>query len=99
MMEDFKKDIKNSLREMRESTSKQVEALREETQKSLKELQENTTKEVNELITRNRNNKESTKGDKYSCFLLLRFLHLPLAIGLSLVFACLAVSGNDLTLL
>jgi len=44
MMEDFKKDIKNSLREMQECTSKQVEALREETQKSLKELQENTMK-------------------------------------------------------
>jgi len=49
MMEDFKKDIKNSLREMQESTSKQVEALREETQKSLKELQEETTKQVREL--------------------------------------------------
>jgi len=36
MMEDFKKDIKNSIREMQENTSKQVEALREETQKSMK---------------------------------------------------------------
>jgi len=44
MMEDFKKDIKNSLREIQESTSKQIE-----TQKLLKELQENTTKQVKEL--------------------------------------------------
>ena len=37
MMEDFKKDIKNCLREMQENTNKQVEALREEKQKSMKE--------------------------------------------------------------
>jgi len=49
MIEDFKKDIKNSLREMQENTSKQVEALREETQKSLKELQQNTIKQVKKL--------------------------------------------------
>jgi len=36
---------------------------------------------------------------KQSWFPLLRFLRLPLAIGLSLVFTCLAVSGSDLTLL
>jgi len=41
MMEDLKKDIKNALREMQESTSKQVEAL-----KSLKELQKNKIKQV-----------------------------------------------------
>jgi len=44
MIEDFKKDKNNSLKEMEENTGKQVEALKEETQKSLKELQENTTK-------------------------------------------------------
>jgi hypothetical protein len=49
MMEDFKKDINNSLKEIQENTGKQVEALKEETQKSLKELQENKTKEVKEL--------------------------------------------------
>jgi len=50
MMEDFKKDIKNSLREMQENKNKQVEALREKKhKKSLKELQENTTKLVKEL--------------------------------------------------
>jgi len=49
MMEDFKKDKKNSLKEMLEYTSKQIEALREKTQKCLKELQENTTKQLNEL--------------------------------------------------
>jgi hypothetical protein len=42
MMEDFKKDIDNSLKEIQKSTGKQVEALKEETQKFLKELQENT---------------------------------------------------------
>ena len=49
MMEDFKKDINNSLKEIQENTGKQLEALKEETQKSLKELQENTTKQVMEL--------------------------------------------------
>ena len=44
MIEDFKKDINNSLKEIQENTGKQVEALKEETQKSLKELQENTNK-------------------------------------------------------
>ena len=39
MMEDFKKDINNSLQEIQENTGKQLEALKEETQKSLKELQ------------------------------------------------------------
>ena len=49
MIENFKKDINNSLKEIQESTGKQLEALKEETQKSLKELQENTTKQVMEL--------------------------------------------------
>ena len=35
MMEDFKKDIKKSLKEI-QNTGKQVEALKEETQQSLK---------------------------------------------------------------
>ena len=43
MIEDFKKDIYNSLKEIQENTGKQVEDLKEETQKSLKELQENIT--------------------------------------------------------
>jgi hypothetical protein len=46
MIENFKKDINNSFKEMQENTGKQVEALKEETQKPLKELQENTTKQV-----------------------------------------------------
>jgi uncharacterized protein YlxW (UPF0749 family) len=41
MIEDFKKDIKN--------TGKQVEAIKEEKQKCLKELQEKTTKQMKEL--------------------------------------------------
>ena len=42
LVEDFKKGINNSLKEIQENTAKQVE----ETEKSLKELQENTTKQV-----------------------------------------------------
>jgi hypothetical protein len=38
LVEDFKKDINNTLKEIQESTTKQVELLKEETQKSLKEL-------------------------------------------------------------
>jgi chromosome segregation ATPase len=46
MIEDFKKDINNSRKEIQENTGKQLEALKEETQKSLKELQEYTIKQV-----------------------------------------------------
>jgi chromosome segregation ATPase len=49
MIEDFKKDINNSLKDIQENTGKQLEALKEETQKSLKELQENTVKQVKEM--------------------------------------------------
>jgi hypothetical protein len=49
MIEDFKKDINNSLKEIEENTGKQIEDLKEETQNSLKELQKNTTKQVKEL--------------------------------------------------
>jgi F0F1-type ATP synthase membrane subunit b/b' len=49
MIEDFKKDINNTLKETQENTDKQLEALKEDTQTSLKELQENTTKQVKEL--------------------------------------------------
>ena len=48
MIEIFKKEMNNSLKEIQENTGKQVEDLKEETQKSL-ELQENTTKLVKEL--------------------------------------------------
>jgi hypothetical protein len=48
MIEDIKKGIHNSLKEIQENTGKQVEALKEETQKSLKELQENTIKQAKE---------------------------------------------------
>jgi hypothetical protein len=50
MIEDFKKDMNNTLKEIQENTGKQLEALKEETQKSLKELQENTIKQVKEMI-------------------------------------------------
>jgi gas vesicle protein len=49
MIEDFKKDINTSLKEIQENSGKQIENLKEETQKFLKELQENTTKQVKEL--------------------------------------------------
>ena len=49
MIEDFEKNINNSLKEIRENTSKQVDALKKETQKSLNKLQENTNKQVKEL--------------------------------------------------
>ena len=49
MIEDFKKNINSSFKEIWENTCKQVEDLKEERQKSHKELQENTTKEVTEL--------------------------------------------------
>jgi hypothetical protein len=38
LVEDFKKGINNSLKEIQENTAKQIEALKEETKKSLKEL-------------------------------------------------------------
>jgi hypothetical protein len=38
MMEDVKKYMNNSLKEIQENTGKQVEDLKDETQKSLKEL-------------------------------------------------------------
>ena len=49
IIEDIKKDINNSLKEIQENTAKQVGDLKEETQKFLKELQENMTKPVMEL--------------------------------------------------
>jgi hypothetical protein len=55
LVEDFKKDINNSLKEIQEYTFKQVEVLKEEAQISLKELQENTAKQVEIL-------KEETKN-------------------------------------
>jgi hypothetical protein len=49
MIEDFKKDINNSLKEIQENTGKQVEALNDKTQISLKELQENIIKQTKEM--------------------------------------------------
>jgi hypothetical protein len=49
LIENFKTDINNSLKEIQENTGKHVEALKEETQKSLKELQENTIKQMKKL--------------------------------------------------
>jgi hypothetical protein len=44
VVEDLKKGINNSLKEIQENSVKEVEALKEEAQKSLKELQKNTAK-------------------------------------------------------
>ena len=44
MVEDIKKDINNSLKEIQENMAKQAEGLKVEVQKFLKELQENTAK-------------------------------------------------------
>jgi F0F1-type ATP synthase membrane subunit b/b' len=49
LLEDFKKGINNSLKEIQENIAKQVEVLQEKAQKSLKELQENTDKQVEDL--------------------------------------------------
>ena len=54
IIEDFKKDINNSLKETHENTGKQVETLKEKknknkNKKSLKELPKNTNKQVKEL--------------------------------------------------
>ena len=43
------KDINNSLKELQESTGKQLKVLKKETQKSLKALQENTIKQAKEM--------------------------------------------------
>jgi hypothetical protein len=68
MIEDIKKDINNSLKEIQKNTGRQVEAIKGETQNSVKELQENRTKHVKELnqpVSKNgnRNNKEITNRD------------------------------------
>jgi len=49
MIEDFKKDRNNSLKEIQDNTNKKIEVLKRKTQKSHKELQENTTKQMKEL--------------------------------------------------
>jgi hypothetical protein len=46
LVEDFKKEINNSLKQIQENTAKQVEGLKEEAPKSLKGLQENTAKQA-----------------------------------------------------
>ena len=64
MIEAFKKDTNNSLKEIQENTGKQVEALKEETHESLFKIQENTNKQVKELNKTAQDLKvEHTKGD------------------------------------
>jgi hypothetical protein len=44
LVQDFKKYINSSLKEIQENMAKQVEGLKEEAQNSIKEFQENITK-------------------------------------------------------
>ena len=46
MIEDIKKNIHNSLKEIQKNTSKQVEALKGERHKSLKEIPANAIKQL-----------------------------------------------------
>jgi predicted nucleic acid-binding Zn-ribbon protein len=52
VVEDFKKGINNSLKEIQENASKQVEVLKEETQKYLKDYRKHnqTGPELNKII-------------------------------------------------
>jgi hypothetical protein len=70
MIEDFKKDINNSLKEIQVNTGKQLEALKEKThthtQNPLKkhnQTGERTEQNHPGSNNRNRNNKEITMGD------------------------------------
>ena len=45
LIEGFKKNVNNSLKEIQKKISQQVKTLKEETQKSLKEIQENMDKQ------------------------------------------------------
>jgi hypothetical protein len=70
LIEDFKKEINNSFKEIQANTGKQLEAVKEETQKSLKKItgKHNQTGEGIEQNhpgskNGNRNNKEITKGN------------------------------------
>ena len=49
IIESFKEDINNSLKEMQENTRKQIESLKEETNHSLKKIQENKILKVKKL--------------------------------------------------
>jgi hypothetical protein len=49
MIEEFKKDINNSLKEIQKNTGKQIEALKKGNTKSHKKLQENTVKHLKEV--------------------------------------------------
>jgi chromosome segregation ATPase len=66
MIEDFKKDINNPLKEIQKNTDKQLESLKEETQKSLKELHDNTIKQVKEMNKTIQNLKMDIKTIKKS---------------------------------
>ena len=46
LLEDYKKDINKSLKEIQENMNQKVEALTRETQKSLKEIQENMGQKI-----------------------------------------------------
>lgn len=64
MIENFKKDINSSLKEIQDNTSKQIETLKEETQKCLKELQENTANQVKKLKRNHPGSKNGNRNNK-----------------------------------
>jgi septal ring factor EnvC (AmiA/AmiB activator) len=80
MVEDIKKDINNSLKEIQENTAKQVEDIKEEAQKTLEELQGTTTKQVMELnktiqdLKREVDTIKKTQSEATVCFLSFWFL-------------------------
>jgi hypothetical protein len=62
VIESFKKDIYNSLKEIQENTGKQLEALKEETQNTIKQVKKKN-KTIQYLKMKKRNNEEITKED------------------------------------
>ena len=69
LVEDFKKDINNSLKEIQENTAKQVELLKEETLKGItgkhNQIGEGVEQNYPGSENGNRNNKEITKGQPW----------------------------------
>ena len=55
IIQDFKKEITNSLREMQENTGKQLEALKEETQTPLKQYRKTQSNRQSKLTKPSRN--------------------------------------------
>jgi uncharacterized protein YukE len=84
VIDDFMKEINNSLKEIQENTGKQLEVLKKETQKSFKELQENTikqAKEMNKIIQDLKTEIETIKKSRlHTSFLLFLLLEVELCL-------------------